>query len=151
MEKEQSRRLPTVLTLASVALYVAALLSPSVYLYNTTSSRAELTWRGYETLLLGWEGLFVGIPYWLVNFALPVLIATAWLRHWRATGIVAIISTALAAYSYTCYGQRVPLDEAYVNQGVISSLGLAYYFWVASFAVWLVAFAKSSKESSKKS
>ncbi len=135
------------LTVISVTLYGISLLLPSIQFNSVEYPQTGSSfWKGYETLLLGWLGIFLLKPWWLCNIIYPVLPILGWTRLWRACGLLACVVSLLAVASLTIVGCVVPADEGDVGHNRIVSLGLSFYFWVASFAVWMITFVAYKKK-----
>jgi hypothetical protein len=111
--------------LVSLILYVLACALPAMVF-------DEQTWRGYEVVLSGWMGVFLGQFAWFANFFWWLSLVLTLLRRWFLT----IAATALACFiafdAFSFIGKQVPLDEAFVNTMLFKSYDFGFYFWLAS-------------------
>lgn len=129
------------LTVISLALYGISLFLPTFISVSMRypESGSGIFLHGSDTLFLGWLGICYGQFGWFCNFLFPALFILAWTRQWRGLIFLAGIATLLAVLS-NCIGMIVDADESGSSKERIVGVGSGYYFWVASFAVWLFAF-----------
>lgn len=110
---------------ASMFLYFIACITPAMVFDKET-------WLGYQVLLAGLLGVFLGQFAWFANIFWGLSLLLVFFRRWfmtiAATGMTVLI--ALDAFAFI--GARVPLDEANVNAMVFQSYHVGFYFWLAS-------------------
>ena len=92
-------------------------------------------------LMLGWLGLLYGIFAWLGN---PLLFAAWWLFHQKKYKRSAWFSFAavLAMLEFLLHG-KMPSDQ---GLKVVVSYGAAYWLWLSSSALMVVASVSALKE-----
>jgi len=117
--------------LISILLYAASLSQP-VFTCHQPSS------RGYETLLLGWAGLFVLEPRWLAN--LTLLPVWWYLLRFpsRPLPTRALVITALLAISVPLWISPVGCPGVDTPTAALG-LALGAYLWLIAIAAAVVA------------
>lgn len=109
----------------SMFLYLMACIAPAMVFDKET-------WPGYQVLLAGVLGVFLGQFAWFANIFWGLSLLLVFFRRWfmtvAATGLTILIALDALAFS----GARVPLDEANVNAMVFQSYHVGFYFWLAS-------------------
>jgi hypothetical protein len=113
--------------LASLVLYIAACALPTM-VFN------KQMWRGYEVLLSGWMGVFLGQFAWFANFFWWLGLVLTFLRRWFLTMAATALAFLIASDAFSFIGKTVPLDEAFVNTMIFKSYDIGFYFWLASIA-----------------
>ena len=111
--------------LVSLVLYVTACALPAMVF-------DKQMWRGYEVLLGGWMGVFLGQFAWLANFFWWLGLVLAFLRRWFLTVATTALAFLIALDAFSFVGKTVPLDEAFVNTMIFKSYDIGFYFWLAS-------------------
>ena len=94
--------------------------------------------KGYEVLLLGWQGIFAGNFAWTANVFLLASALLLLTSHARAAAICAGIALLFALQTLLLLGARVIADEGGVTHMTMSRLYVGFYLWIASIAVMLV-------------
>lgn len=115
----------------SLFLYLIACVAPAMVLEKGI-------WRGYEVLLLGWQGFFLGQFAWFANPFWSLSLLLAFFRRWILTFIVSGIALLIASDAFSFVGKRIPLDEANVNATVFLRYDLGFYFWLASLGIVVI-------------
>jgi hypothetical protein len=126
--------------LVSLFLYVVACVAPAMVF-------DKQTWRGIEVLLSGWMGIFLGQFAWFANLFWGLSLLLALFRRWFLTTAVAGLTFLVALDAFSFVGNKVPLDEAFVNSMIFQSYHIGFYFWLASIGavgigaivVWIIA------------
>lgn len=126
---------------AIVALlcYMAACFAPVMrwdQIENAT--RPPQVMKGYEVLLLGWQGMFVGNFAWGANVLLCASAVLLLGSHTRASTITAALAFLAALQTLMLLGARVIADEGGVTHMTMGRLYLGFYLWIASIAVVLI-------------
>jgi hypothetical protein len=116
-----------VVILVSLFLYVIACVAPAMVFDKET-------WRGFEVLLSGWMGVFLGQFAWFANLFWGLSLLLALLRRWFLTMAATILTFLIALDAFSFVGAKVPLDEAFVNSMIFRSYHIGFYFWLASIA-----------------
>jgi hypothetical protein len=127
-------------------LYLVACATPAMVFDKET-------WRGYEVLLIGWQGVFLGQFAWFANAFWALSLLLVFFRRWFLTLGATVFTVLIALDSFTFIGAKVPLDEANVNSMIFNSYHIGFYFWLASLAAvgigaliaWVVTRATASK------
>jgi hypothetical protein len=123
----------------ALLLYAAAFIAPVMrWTQIENAMRPPQIMKGYEVLLLGWQGLFIGNFAWMANVLLAVSLVLLLGGHERAAAITAMIAFALALQTIMLLGARVIADEGGVTHMTMSRLYTGFYLWIASIAVVLV-------------
>ena len=113
---------------ASALLFLAALPAPALLF----TDRPPV--RGITTLAFGWWGVILGDFPWFANplyFGALVLL-------WRGFNLAA---AALSVLAIVIGLRTLGVDEWYHNEAggtPVVGFGLAFWFWIASFAVLLI-------------
>jgi len=123
----------------SLILYVIACALPTMVF-------DKQTWRGYEVLLGGWMGVFLGQFAWFAHFFWWLALVLAFFRRWFLTIALTALAFFIALDAFSFVGKTVPLDEAFVNTMIFKSYDVGFYFWLASIlavgigalAVWVI-------------
>lgn len=134
----------TCLPWLSGVLFVIAMFLPSITIQPPVHNQS-----GAETLrLMGWQVLIVGVPFVFANICWPILWVLARNHKWRACALLALIATAIGASSFAIIQTTLSHLDFGRSDGVkIMSLGSSFNFWIASFAVWILAvFGRSGKQ-----
>lgn len=111
--------------LVSLVLYVIACATPAMVFDKET-------WRGYEVLLSGWMGVFLGQFAWFAHFFWWLSLVLAFLRRWFLTMAATALAFLIALDAFSFVGKTVPLDEAFVKTMLFQSYHIGFYFWLAS-------------------
>ena len=127
-------------------LYLVACATPAMVFDKET-------WRGYEVLLIGWQGVFLGQFAWFANAFWVLSLLLAFFRRWFLTMAATGLTFLIALDSFALIGAKIPLDEAFVNTMIFQAYHIGFYFWLASLAVvgigaliaWVVTRATTSK------
>lgn len=114
--------------LASLFWFVLACLTPAM-LFDIKA------YSGFDVLLLGWMGIFLGQFAWFANLFWLLSLLLAGLRQWLLALIAIFLAFLVAMHSFTFFGTEVPLDEAFVNTMIFQSYRIGFYFWLLSFVV----------------
>jgi hypothetical protein len=122
----------------AVISYVAACVAPVLRFDQIeNATRPPQIMRGYEVLLLGWQGIFAGNFAWMANVLLLASALLLLTSHVRAAAISAGIALVVALQTLTLLGARVIADEGGVTHMTMSRLYVGFYLWIASIAVML--------------
>ena len=118
--------------------YVAACVAPVLRFDQIENAmRPPQIMKGYEVLLLGWQGIFVGNFAWIANVLLLASALLLLTSHARAASICAGIALVVALQTLMLLGARVIADEGGVTHMAMSRLYVGFYLWIASIAVVL--------------
>jgi hypothetical protein len=117
----------------ALLLYAISLTMPA-FVIRSEGPFDEMRY-GYEILLLGWLGLFVGQMAWSANLLLPAILLAIHFRHPRAAAGLAAIAAAIGLQALLV--DRLPRNEAGVNDLVVDHLGSGFYLWEISFMLML--------------
>lgn len=118
--------------------YVAACIAPVMRFDQIENAmRPPQIMKGYEVLLLGWQGMFVGNFAWTANVLLLASALLLWTSHARAAAICAGLALLVALQTLMLLGARVIADEGGVTHMTMSRLYVGFYLWIASIAVML--------------
>jgi hypothetical protein len=109
----------------SMFLYLIACIAPAMVFDKET-------WQGYEVLLIGWQGAFLGQFAWFANMFWVLSLLLVLFRRWFLTIAATGLSFFIALDSLSFIGTKVPLDEAFVNTMIFQSYHVGFYFWLAS-------------------
>jgi hypothetical protein len=90
---------------------------------------------GYEVLLMGWMGAFLGQFAWFANLFWLLSLFLAFLRRWILTLIAVALALFVASDAFSFIGANVPLDEANVNSMTFLQYHVGFYFWLVSLAI----------------
>lgn len=131
----------------SLLLYLIACIAPAMVLEKET-------WRGYQVLIMGWMGFFLGQLAWFANPFWFLSLLLAFFRRWILTFIVSGIAFLIAQDAWSFVGKTIPLDEANVNTTVFLRYDFGFYFWLASLvtvmigavAVWIVTLVAARRK-----
>ena len=113
---------------ASGLLFLAALPAPALLFTDHPPV------RGITALAFGWWGVVLGDFPWFAN---PLYLG-ALVLLWRGFHLA---GAALAALAIVVGLRSLGVDEWYHNEAggtPVTGLGLAFWFWMASFAVLLI-------------
>lgn len=110
---------------SSLFLYLIACAAPAMVLEKET-------WRGYQVLIMGWMGFFLGQLAWFANPFWFLSLLLAFFRRWILTFIVSGIAMLIAFDAFSFVGKTIPLDEANVNTTIFLRYDLGFYFWLAA-------------------
>jgi hypothetical protein len=114
-----------VVVVSSLFLYVIACIAP-VMVFD------KETWRGYEVLLIGWQGVFLGQFAWFANIFWALSLLLVFFRRWFLTIAATGLTFLIALDAFSLLGTKIPLDEAFVNTMIFQSYHIGFYFWLAS-------------------
>ena len=122
----------------AVMSYVAACVTPVLRFDQIENAmRPPQIMKGYEVLLLGWQGVFIGNFAWMANVLLLASALLLLTSRVRAASICAAIAFVVALQTLTLFGARVIADEGGVTHMTMSRLYVGFYLWIASIAVVL--------------
>ena len=116
--------------LTSLICYFLACILPALHFVNSGNGPDPMS--GFNILMIGWMGVFVGQFAWFAN---PFLLLSAILfifRKWRFALAFMMIALTISLDTFMLFGQEIPADEANVNKLTLVSLGPGYYLWMAS-------------------
>jgi hypothetical protein len=92
---------------------------------------------GYQILLTGLFGAFVGVFAWFANPLMLLALALSRFNKRFASILIAVSAIALGLQSYAL--RAVPFNESSMDAGnlnVVDYLGLGFYLWMASLVVF---------------
>lgn len=115
----------------SLFFYLIACVTPAMVL-------AKGIWRGYEVLIMGWMGFFLGQWAWFANPFWLLSLLLVFFRRWILTFIVGGFALLIAFDAFSFVGKTIPLDEANVNTTVFLRYDFGFYFWLASLGVVMI-------------
>ncbi len=121
--------LRNVLATLACALYVYALLQPALLFEQHDAL------QGFEVLMLGWLGVLSADFAWFANPMFALSLVFLLLGHPRKSAATSAVGFAIGLLA-------VFAKEWWFNEGSgtpIKGLGSAYYVWMASFVVLLLA------------
>ncbi len=118
----------------SASLYVVACATPALVF----SGRGIETWFGFEALLIGWLGAFLGHFAWYANLLLPIAWLLLVLRRSTAAIATTLFALLIAADTFRLYNGEIPGDEAGVTKLHFEYPHVGFAFWVLSMVVVLV-------------
>jgi hypothetical protein len=116
-----------VVILVSLVLYAAACVTPAMVFDKET-------YYGYQVLLMGWMGLFLGQIGWYANLLWLLSLLLAFFRRWLLTLIMTVLTVLVASDAFSFVGAKVPLDEGNVNSMIFNYYHVGFYLWLASLA-----------------
>lgn len=131
------RTLHLVVWLLSFLLFTIACLTPALR-FEAQSRNEPTIYNGFEVLLMGWMGIFLGFLGWYANLPFFLGLFFFFFRRWLLTLSCLLLALALALTSPDIVGKGIPLDEAMVNMAGPGSLQIGYVFWLASMVVILL-------------
>ena len=122
----------------AASCYVAACFAPVLRFDQIeNATRPPQIMKGYEALLLGWQGIFVGNFAWTANVLLLASAVLLLTSHARAAAICAGIALVVGLQTLMLLGARVIADEGGVTHMTMSRLYIGFYLWIASIVVVL--------------
>jgi hypothetical protein len=117
-----------------LVLFLVACAMPALEFLNTNTSSLDVM-QGFQILLMGWMGLFVGQLAWLANlfFALALLL----LILGRSTGalVFGAVSVLMACDTFVLFSQQLPANEGGVGKLALQHLRAGFYFWSAALVL----------------
>ena len=119
----------------SLACYFLACVLPALHFVNSGNGPDPM--NGFNILMIGWMGVFVGQFAWFANPFILLSGIVFLFRQWLASILVILVGLAISLNTFTLFGQEIPADEANVNKLSLVSLGPGYYLWIASMVVIL--------------
>jgi hypothetical protein len=122
----------------SVALFAACLLLPPYYSPSDSGDKSD--GLGFHLLVMGWLGLWKGIPAWLANPALLAAWVVAYLRLYRLSFALSLVSVALMLSFLSV--REIP---DYETSTKITGYGLGYWLWIGSALAQLLGSALMSR------
>jgi hypothetical protein len=131
-------------------LFVIACSTPALDLVHTDNHEHDVM-LGLRVLAVGWTGLFVGQFAWFANLFLLLAVVPFLLRWWITTAVILLIGISIATHTFALFGRILPADEGNVRKMYLESIGVGFYFWLASFvlplagALWLRMIASPSR------
>ena len=124
----------------ALVTYVVACIAPVMRFDQIeNATRPPQIMKGYEALLLGWQGIFVGNFAWVANVLLLASALLLLTSHVRAAAISSGIALVVALQTLMLLGARVIADEGGVTHMTMSRLYIGFYLWIASIAVVLAS------------
>jgi hypothetical protein len=140
-EKPTRPRLPWSVRLLVLApscfLYLVACSAPAIdFLKNGEEPQR---WYGFEAMLLGWQGAFIGQLGWYANPVLLIACVLILFRRFVAAALFGSIAVAIAGNSWQLFHQEIPADEGNVNHLQVTAFGIGFYLWFASLIAAVVA------------
>jgi hypothetical protein len=115
--------------LVALLLYAISLTMPA-FVIHADGPLDEVRY-GYEILFLGWLGLFIGQMAWYANLLLPAILLAIHFRRPQAAAVLTAIAIAVGLQALLV--DRLPRNEAGVNDLVVDHLGSGFYLWEFSF------------------
>ena len=117
--------------LGSGLCYLAALPTSALHFANHSPV------KGITTLLWGWWGVLTGDIPWLANPLYFVALVLILLGCYKSGQLLCALALVLGVRSF--YVEKWFFNEA---EGTpVTSLGLAFYLWMASFVILLIGVA----------
>ena len=117
--------------LGSGLCYMAALPTAALHFANHPPV------KGITTLLWGWWGVLTGDVPWLANPLYFVALVLVLLGCYKSSQLLCVLALALGMRSLS-------VEKWYFNEAEgtpVTALGLAFYLWMASFAILLIGVA----------
>lgn len=125
----------------SALLFVVCLALPA---YTVAGPGRPQVVFGFLELLIGWLGIFYGIPEWLADPLLLVAWGLILARRYKAATIAAVCATLLAAGFLL---REVIVNSEAPTYARIVAHHLGYWLWVGSAAVACLASAMAMRQS----
>lgn len=120
--------------LACLVLFLIACAAPSLEFLETNSSTRNVM-QGFQILLMGWMGVFVGQLAWFANalFALGLLLLS--LRRRTAALVCGTVAVLIACDTFVLFSQQLPANEGDVGKLILQHLRAGFYLWAAALVL----------------
>jgi hypothetical protein len=110
-------------------LYGVALVLPALVFSRGSALETK---PGYECLLMGWMGIFVGQFAWFANVPLVIAALLTLLRKHIAAAILASLAVAIGQLTWMLYLAPLPGDEGGVTKLDFQYPHAGFFVWIAS-------------------
>jgi hypothetical protein len=120
--------------LACLALFLVACAAPALEFLDTNAKSLNVM-QGFQILLMGWMGVFVGQLAWFANplFALGLLLLS--LRRRTAALVCGTGAMLAAGDTFVLFSQQLPANEGGVGKLILQHLRAGFYFWAAALVL----------------
>lgn len=130
----RGRGAETGVVVACLALFLVACVAPCLEFLNTNTSSMDVM-QGFQILLMGWMGVFVGQLAWFANllFALGLLLLS--LRRRTGAVICGTMAVVVASDTFVLFSQQLPANEGDVGKLILQHLRAGFYVWAAALVL----------------
>lgn len=120
--------------LGCLVLFGVACAAPALEFLDTNASSLNVM-QGFQILLMGWMGVFVGQLAWFANplFALGLLLLS--LRRRTAALVSGAVAVLVACDTFVLFSQQLPANEGDVGKLILQHLKAGFYLWAAALVL----------------
>jgi len=119
---------------ACLVLFLIACVAPALE-FRDTNTPSPNVMQGFQILLMGWLGVFVGQLAWFANplFAIGLLLLS--LRRRTASLICGAVAVLVAGDTLVLFSQQLPANEGDVGKLILQHLKAGFYLWAAALVL----------------